>query len=377
MNQQEARATVDRAIDTLAQQLDSGRSQAMTAYLTAMARFHRYSWGNQILIYTQDPEASQLAGFATWKSLGRQVKRGEKGLMILAPCHSRRVKEEEDQDAKGAQPPVRHFRPVHVFDVRQTIGDDLPDAPHATGDPGIHLKLLERYVTEDLGVSIETVPSLGGALGCSLGGRIQILKGLAPDQRFATLAHEAGHELLHWALPEKERQDKTLVETEAEAISFIACQAIGLENNTASSDYIGLYRGNRETLRLSIAAIHKAAGPLLKALLTPAGEPVQHTPPRAHHNNAATAATAGFRRQMTEASGPRVGEYVKVAAIPEGAVFVDDSREVTGLNVQYAKEVGAYDSFFVLAEGGEIIAVYGMHGIVPWLDRDAVLLHRR
>ncbi|HEY3269300.1 MAG TPA: ArdC family protein [Armatimonadota bacterium] len=378
MTQQDARAAVDRALDTLAQQLDAGRSGAMTAYLTAMARFRSYSWGNQVLLYVQDPDATHVAGYQAWKSLGRQVKGGEKGLMILAPCQSRRVAENDDnEDGSQGQTTVRHFRAVHVFDIRQTMGEDLPEPPRAKGDPGIYAERLERFITEDLGVTIEAVASLGGALGRSLGGRIEILRDLAPDQRFATLAHEAGHELLHWALPEKERRDKTLVETEAEAVSFIACQAIGLETNTASSDYISLYRGNREALRLSIAAIHRAAGPMLSALISQVEDPRKETPRRAPHRNVHAGIPFGFGRQLTETPGPKVGDYVRVADIPEAAVFIDDSRAVNEQNVEYAREIGAYGSFFIVAADGEVTAVYGMHGIVPWLDRDTVLVHRR
>src|SRR5580658_10913651 len=78
------------AVDYLVQSLESGHSEVLTAYLGAMAKFHSYSFGNIMLIARQKPDATNLAGFRTWNSLGRFVKRGEKGILILAPMVGRR-----------------------------------------------------------------------------------------------------------------------------------------------------------------------------------------------------------------------------------------------------------------------------------------------
>src|SRR6185369_1164061 len=84
------------AVDYLVQSLESGHSEVLTHYLGAMARFHTYSFGNVMLIARQKPDATNVAGIRTWNSLGRFVRRGEKGILILAPMvGSRRSRQNE------------------------------------------------------------------------------------------------------------------------------------------------------------------------------------------------------------------------------------------------------------------------------------------
>ena len=108
------------AVDYLVQSLESGQSDVLTQYLAAMARFHTYSFGNVMLIARQKPDATNVAGIRTWNSLGRFVKRGEKGILILAPMvgKNRKQKEEAEQadDAKEPESRLFGFRAVYVFD---------------------------------------------------------------------------------------------------------------------------------------------------------------------------------------------------------------------------------------------------------------------
>ena len=85
MKLEEIKNKTKDAVDYLVQSLESGRSEVLTQYLGTMARFHTYSFGNVMLIARQKPDASNVAGIRTWNSLGRFVKRGEKGILILAP----------------------------------------------------------------------------------------------------------------------------------------------------------------------------------------------------------------------------------------------------------------------------------------------------
>jgi hypothetical protein len=108
-------------VDYLVQSLESGRSEVLTQYLGAMARFHTYSFGNVMLIARQKPDASNVAGIRTWNSIGRFVKRGEKGILILAPMVGyRRLRQEEtatDADAKEERKQqLVGFRAVYLFD---------------------------------------------------------------------------------------------------------------------------------------------------------------------------------------------------------------------------------------------------------------------
>ena len=108
------------AVDYLVQSLESGHSDVLTQYLGAMARFHTYSFGNVMLIARQKPDASNVAGIRTWNSLGRFVKRGEKGILILAPMVGKKRTPnegtEQTVDAKGTESSLFGFRAVYVFD---------------------------------------------------------------------------------------------------------------------------------------------------------------------------------------------------------------------------------------------------------------------
>ena len=108
------------AVDYLVQSLEAGQSDVLTQYLAAMARFHAYSFGNVMLIARQKRDATNVAGIRTWNSLGRFVKRGEKGILILAPMVGKNRKNNEDAehvgDAKQPESKVFGFRAVYVFE---------------------------------------------------------------------------------------------------------------------------------------------------------------------------------------------------------------------------------------------------------------------
>src|SRR4249919_499435 len=104
------------ALDKLAALLDEGHSDQLTSLLKTMARFHKYSWHNVCLIASQRPTATRVAGFHTWRALGRVVRKGEKGIAILAPIVGRREPESASDNART----VVGFRAAYVFDIEQT-----------------------------------------------------------------------------------------------------------------------------------------------------------------------------------------------------------------------------------------------------------------
>jgi len=120
MKLEEVNQRTKEAVDFLVAALESGHSAVLMQYLAAMAKFRNYSFGNIMLIARQKPDATNVAGFRTWNSLGRFVRRGEKGIFILAPMAGNRRKnnasEEQTEDAKENQPSVYGFRAVYVFD---------------------------------------------------------------------------------------------------------------------------------------------------------------------------------------------------------------------------------------------------------------------
>src|SRR6204780_2199239 len=132
------------AVNYLVEALESGQSEVLTHYLSAMVRFHNYSFGNIMLIAPQKPDATNVAGFRTWNSLGRFVKRGEKGILILAPMvgygrarQNESATEIETDNAADERKPEQQligFRAVYVFDITQTEGKELPALTEVNGD---------------------------------------------------------------------------------------------------------------------------------------------------------------------------------------------------------------------------------------------------
>jgi len=151
------------------------------------------------------------------------------------------------------------FKTAHVFDVSQTEGKELPDFATVTGDPGDRLTHLQEGIRRH-GIHLRFSNDLGQALGLSLGGTIAVREDLPEAKRFSVLVHEFAHELLHKG---ENRRTKTVRETEAEAVAYVVCTAVGLEPSTASSDYIHLYDGTKETLTQSLHAIREAASAIL------------------------------------------------------------------------------------------------------------------
>jgi hypothetical protein len=258
MKADEAKKLANGALEDLATALKNGKSETLTAYLGALARFHDYSFGNVMLIAMQKPDATHVAGFQTWKKLGRWVNKGEKGIVIIAPLVGKKRDASEEEG-----PALYGFRAVYVFDISQTDGEPLPDLASTQGDPGPYTGRLKALVAAR-GIELHYEADLGGALGQSAGGTIRILQDLEPAEEFAVLVHEVAHELLHHN--NGRRPPKLVRETEAEAVAAVVSQAVGLQSTAAASDYIQLYQGSSETLADSLQHIQQAATLIIEAL---------------------------------------------------------------------------------------------------------------
>jgi hypothetical protein len=260
---------IKQAVDYLIEQLEAGKSETLTAYLGAMARFHNYSFGNILAIARQRPTATRVAGFGTWKEMGRFVKKGEKGIQILAPMIGyRRKKDDVEQDRYASaepQPMLIGFRAVYVFDVAQTEGEDLPEFEHnITGEVGAHRDQLITFLAQQ-NIALEFNEKIAPALGVSYGGKIALLPGQSKAEEFTTLVHETAHELLHKA-ERRTMTTATVRETEAEAVAFIVGQSVGLDMGTASSDYIQMYAGNAALLAERLEVIQRTSAVILAAI---------------------------------------------------------------------------------------------------------------
>jgi hypothetical protein len=268
---QTAKEVIAANVKLLIEQLEAGHSEGLTAYLTAMGRFHNYSFGNILEIARQRPTATRVAGMYAWNQLGRKVAKGEKGIRILAPLigvRRKKDKEAEKDLTKQNQPVLVGFRAVYVFDVAQTEGAELPELKsRVTGSVGEYRESLIDLIIAQ-GIELEFKESIAPALGMSYGGKIAVFPGQAPAEEFSTLVHELAHEMLHKA-ERRTATTKTVRETEAEAIAFVVSQTIGLDAGNSSADYIQLYHGNAALLAESLEVIQKTSALILAGLEKP------------------------------------------------------------------------------------------------------------
>ena len=257
----DAKKHIDEAIAELTANLEKGKSDTLLRYLECMSRFNNYSWCNLMLIASQFPEATQVAGFRRWKELGRWVRKGEKGIRIIAPM-SRRKNQEAGADAPDDQF-VAGFRSVYVFDVSQTDGESIPELNRPTGDVTDALHRLETVVVES-GITLIYAPLPEYQDGYSKAGEIGVAERLNPTNRFMTLAHELAHQWL--GHHESKRLTRKVEETEAEASAFVVARACGLNAVTSSSDYIQLYNGDAKLLGESLGRIQAVSRRIIEAI---------------------------------------------------------------------------------------------------------------
>ena len=261
-----AQQLIRENVQYLIEQLEAGHSEALTAFLDAMAHLRQYSLGNLLLIARQKPGARNVAGMRTWNELGRRVKRGEKGIAILAPMIGKNRKRREQsatEDADADKSVLLGFRKVYVWSEEQTEGEPLPTLGEATGEVGEYLDRLREFVASR-GIALEYSEDIAPALGVSYGGRIALLPGQTKPEEFMALVHETAHEAIHKS-SRRTTITKTVRETEAEAVAFVVSKAIGLKSQT-SADYISLYHGNAELLMESLEIVQQTASVILAAI---------------------------------------------------------------------------------------------------------------
>ena len=254
-------------------------STAWRAWLDVQRRFHRYSWGNTLLIAAQCPDATRVAGFHAWLRLGRHVRKGEHGIAILAPVVPRlRVVDADSGDERWVAGRPHAFRVAHVFDVSQTDGEELAPPPVTRlegGDPKDWYTQL-RDVAHSLEFTVEEdyLPDdVNGDCNHALRQiRIEVRNG--QRQQVKTLAHELGHAILH---ADRAGLCREQAELEAESVAYVVCAGLGIDTSEYSFGYLAVWAGGGEQARRAIAEsaqrIQTAAHRVLDAV-TPGAEAV-------------------------------------------------------------------------------------------------------
>ncbi|MGH9611052.1 MAG: ArdC family protein, partial [Bryobacteraceae bacterium] len=264
MNTDQAKTLSDTALTRLMEALERGHSEALKSYLAVMSRFHRYSWNNALLIYMQRPNATHVAGFHAWLRMRRHVRKGEKGIAILAPMVGRK-KSIDGEVLEDEQTQLYGFKVAHVWDLLQTDGEPIAEFAKVSGDPENATERLKAFLATK-SIALEYDERIRPASGLSSGGKITLLPGLSGAEEFSVLVHECAHELLHRG----ERRSQTNHagrETEAEAVAFVVSTAIGLDPGSSSSDYIQLHSGDKATLAESLGFVQRTAAEILNAVL--------------------------------------------------------------------------------------------------------------
>jgi|SRR5215471_1396269 len=269
--------TTKELLDTLSAEVEALRtSEGWMAWLEVAKRFHRYSPNNQMLIAWQCPEATHVMGYGSkdkstgWLSLGRQVRKGEKAIYILAPIVRKVRNEKTGED----EPRVVGFRGASVFDVSQTDGEPLPASPAELWEQAMDaLPVGERdeaiwdalrAAVESLGLNVVIEEErMGGALGWWLPGTkdVHVVRrefGLMAG----TLAHEAGH-ALDPALNPSDYDQNELV---AESVSWLLSARLGFPKSEVSAIYLAHFGGTTDTLEAVANRVKKVAEKVLDAL---------------------------------------------------------------------------------------------------------------
>jgi antirestriction protein ArdC len=298
-----AQQLIRENVKYLIQQLEAGHDETLTAYLNAMANFHTYSFGNCLLIARQKPDAERVAGMFTWNQLGRRVKRGEKGIAILAPMVGKRRKKENTDagtEEEANQSTLLGFRRVFVWSETQTEGAPLPSIGEVTGEAGVYLDRLRDFVQAQ-GIAVELTHDIAPASGTAFGTTIRLLPGQTEAEKLATLVHEYAH----LTLGHCERRTtitKTVRETEAEAVAFIVPKAIGLNPNSNAS-YIQLYHGNAELLMESLEVVQQTSAVILRAIRMEEPSPEEAQEPQPASDAPPETQDAGYSPAPTDLAG--------------------------------------------------------------------------
>ena len=271
-------------------------SEMYTKYLLTMSKFHNYSFNNTLLIAMQRPDATLVAGYNAWKNkFNRYVKKGEKGIQIIAPApvKEREEREKIDKDTgltvlnENGEPEIEvvervipWFRVTTVFDYAQTDGEPLPTLE--VNELTARVKdytLLKEAIEQVSPVPIRFGEIEGSAKGyySHMDKEICVRADMGESQTIKTMIHEVAHAMLHDSDQMKQRgeeKDQLTKETEAESIAFTVCSALGIDTSDYSFPYVASWASGKELKELkdSMDTIRLTAADFLEKLETAVAE---------------------------------------------------------------------------------------------------------
>ena len=286
----ESREKQAEQLKEITDKLEQGVSDVFSSdnykqFLDTMAKFPRYSVNNNILIMMQKPDAQMCQSFTGWKEMGRFVKKGEKGIKILAPAPYTIQREQTKLDDRGnpmldkdgepimesVEIKVNAFKVVSTFDVSQTEGKELPTlgVDELTGGVdgyGIFMEALKEVCPVPM--TFENIE--GGAKGfySQTEKRIAIQEGMSEAQTVKTAIHEMAHQKLHAIENHGPKQTRGSKEVEAESVAYTVCQHYGIDTSDYSFSYVAGWSEGKEMpeLKASLDTIRRAASEMITAI---------------------------------------------------------------------------------------------------------------
>ena len=275
---------------------DLFQSDKYAQYLKTMSRFHNYSFNNTMLIFMQKPNATAVAGFKAWQEqFERQVKKGEKGIRIIAPSpYKKKIFEPKldpdtdlplrDKDGKIIYEEtvirIPAYKPVSVFDVSQTYGKPLPTIASSLDGTVEHYEAFMEAIKRTSPVPIDFKPLREGLDGFfdASAQSITLREGMSEIQTVCAAIHEIGHAKLHNYEKQKEeetskdenaeppkKKDRRTEEVEAESVAFAVCAYFDIETGENSFGYIATWSQSKELteLKSSLDTIRQAASEII------------------------------------------------------------------------------------------------------------------
>lgn len=277
-------------MDQMAEKLEAGvkdvfRGENYKAYLDFCAKMPRYSINNQILIMMQKPDATMCQSFTGWKEMGRFVKKGEKGIRVMAPAPYKVEREQDKLDASGqpvmdadgesvketVEVKINAFKPVSTFDISQTEGEPIPQlgVDELVGSVDGYATLMEAIKqASPVPITFEQIESGAKGYFHVEENRIAIQEGMSEAQTVKTALHEASHATLHSKeamSADSDKKSRSQKECEAESVAYVVCQHYGVDTAEYSFPYVAGWSSDKEVpeLKASLDTIRRAAADLI------------------------------------------------------------------------------------------------------------------